>query len=170
MTLGRWGDTLQKSLPPSPSPYTLLWSQNQARGEQTQSRSFPWGALLKPFMFSTRLHYGQHELRMYKKFLLLSFFLFFFMKEWPCRSIWSKTLYVDGKKNKEREDEKETKDPYLNVKFSEPSMSQLFSLPRPKVFIKSLLPTGCELNLYLLKLLLFRPCCLVKAPLILKER
>jgi len=50
------------------------------------------------------------------------------------------------KKNKEREDEKEAKDPYLNVKFSEPSMSQLFSLPRPKVFIKSRLPTGCVLK------------------------
>lgn len=59
---------------------------------------------------------------------------------------------MDGK-NKEREDEKETKNPYLNVKFIEPSMIQLFSLPRPRVFIKSLLPTDCELNLYLLKLL-----------------
>jgi len=76
MTLGRWGDTLQQSLSSSPSPYTLLWSQNKARGEQTQSRSFPWGALLKPFMFSTRLHYGQHELRMFKIKNLLSFFFY----------------------------------------------------------------------------------------------
>ncbi len=56
-------------------------------------------------------------------------------------------------KNKEREDEKETKDPYLNTKFTEPSMSQLFSLPRPKVFRNSLLPTAWVLHLYLLKLL-----------------
>ncbi len=62
-----------------------------------------------------------------------------------------------GKKHKEREDEKETKDPYLNTKFTEPSMSQLFSLPRPKVFRNSLLPTAWVLHLYLLKLLLIFP-------------
>ncbi len=28
------------------------------------------------------------------------FLLSLFMKEWPCRSIWSKTLYMDGKKQR----------------------------------------------------------------------
>ncbi len=105
-----------------------------------------------PFKFPTRLHYGQHELRMYKKNYSFSFY-----EGMTLQKHLIKNSVYGWEKNKEREDEKETKDPYLNTKFTEPSMSQLFSLPRPKVFRNSLLPTAWVLHLYLLKLLLIFP-------------